>query len=39
METSNVCAVDLIDRENKVAFQVISRTDGKKTKYKLTDNL
>ncbi|KOP67944.1 hypothetical protein AMS62_23815 [Bacillus sp. FJAT-18019] len=36
-EITNACAVDLIDRENKVAVQVTSRIDGRKIKDTLTD--
>ncbi|WP_340397192.1 SMEK domain-containing protein [Paenibacillus sp. FSL E2-0202] len=36
-EITNACAVDLIDRGNKVAVQVTSRVDGKKIKETLID--
>lgn len=36
-EITNVCAIDLIDRENNVAIQVTSRIDGRKIKDTLTD--
>lgn len=36
-EITNMCAVDLIDRENKIAIQVTSRIDGIKIKKTLTD--
>lgn len=36
-EITNVCAIDLIDRENKIAFQITSRIDGRKIKETLTN--
>lgn len=36
-EITNICAIDLIDRENNIAVQVTSRIDGRKIKDTLTD--